>query len=515
MFNFRIIGACPILLSMAVPSNAQDGTRAEALTYLEEAREARELAEQALERAREAETRAMRLLGKLDLAQSSPGLNVTKNDARAGFEGAAASSHANSDVQSTTPTNLLAIYCDNKTGSELSTCQKERGETLTNFTRNDLLLTKIKHFRDSQGVGFRIVGGKDSGYAQIGPVLTFRKVTFEGDNYRPSAFRFEPSLRAKVGDDGSATLGTISGGDFTSGADWGFGFDFRWTRAAEKPLADTRPDIEEMLQAVESACRADKPDRKKCPQGKPSKPFAREQYLKSLGRLYGVTEKGEDVPPKMFAGLQATYNFQREKFFPLTDPGELGVKLLDSLPPDLVGSKEDGTAASSHKFEPFTVKAYGGFAFGDPEAGWNLGLAASFGYQEAVRYPKDKQDVTLCYDDLDPDSQTTGFARCNSINIAAPFSVEGITAGAGFNLMPPETILGRPQLGLLASYFEGTDQWKLSIPLAFAVGSDNKLKAGIRAEINSDGETPFGTKIEGKDTIGIFLEHDLTFPFVP
>lgn len=519
---FYLISTTALTLT-AAPAFAQQLTREEAIQMLEDAREAREAALEALKKAEAAEDRARQLLGV--------------DDAPAPTGDADTSTTAIAEENKPCSERLSADHpvCELFAKLEARDTSTNDQSPLNEFTYA-LGLDEFEDYSADEGIAFRLSGGKDGGYAEVGPVFTWRSFRPKEDGlFNSSSWRFEPVLRGKIGDDGVAPLATISKGDFTTGADWGFGFDLRWQLTRKRRLDAVEKALEAEYKKIEEACvkkfGAAPSGRhfgsEQCQKHAMSEGLAIAAYQKAIAPLWGVTADGKTMPPKFFAGARGTYGFRRESFFPLSDPGGTGVDLIDALPLAL-----DSAGKEKKTFNPYSFEVYGGMTLTQRDedgasAGtkidgslvdddrWELALAGSFGWENAVRYPKNTQDVTVCYDDTDPDSPTTGFTRCGKANISVPFETDGLTAGLGVTLMPPRTRFGRPLFGVTGSYFEGTDQFRISFPLAFAVDSSNNLTAGIRYDLVTEGETPFGEAISGDDTISIFLEHNLTFPFIP
>ena len=402
-----------------------------------------------------------------------------------------------------------------------SDCTSNSG--LSDFVQTRLGITRLADYKNTTELGFHIQGGKEGNYASIGPVLSRRSlVGGEDDEYRTRVDRIAIKGFASIAEDDSITLGSWSASDGLSGnSDWAIGLDWRRSWMAPRKLSDGRSKLVEMLSAIGKDCAAalNLPhsealfDDPRCRAWVAEDPDRRwKYYQKYIAPFWGFAEDGKERLPQFYVGAKGKYGFLKESFYALSDPAGTGSTILPMLPADL-----DSEALTKERFNPAEFKLYAGHALATAKdnKGWDVGIAGSIGWQRAIRYPKDSEDVSICYEDTDAGSPTLGFSKCSKVNIAAPYETDGVIIGAGFNFQPPRTWIGRPYIGAFGSYDTAVDQWTASMPVAFAVDGDGKLKAGLKFTFTSDGETFYGEKLPARGNIGVFLEHDLTFPFVP
>ncbi|QZD95584.1 hypothetical protein [Qipengyuania gelatinilytica] len=471
---------------------AQDQTAEAATEALEQAKAARAEALQALQKADEALARAERML-----AASTDGTTPT----------------AVPTPDSISETIDKALCFD-------ASCDSD--ETLSAFAKDQLGLARIADYKNSAELGFFIQGGKEGQYASLGPVFVNRAlIRIDGEQYRSRVDRFGIKGFASIAEDNSITLGSWSAGDGLSGnSDWALGLDWRRSWMAPRQLKDGRDRLAKMLETISRDCAVGL--------GKPYTPSLHSDsdcrewiaddkdrqnkyFGKYVAQFWGIGDDGKEQIPEFYLGAQGKYGFLRESFYALRDPAGTGVTILPALPTDL-----NNNALTKESFNPAEFKLYAGHALVTfDDNGWDLGIAGSLGWQRSVRYPKDAEDVSVCYEDTNVENPTFGFSKCKKINLAAPYETDGVLIGAGFNVRPPRTLVGRPYMGLFGSYDTAVDQWTASLPIAFAIDGDGTLKAGLKITYTSDGETFYGENIPAKGNIGVFLEHDLTFPFVP
>lgn len=399
---------------------------------------------------------------------------------------------------------------------------RDAGQSLSDFTVRQLGLKRTADYK-STDAAFQIQGGKAGNYAAIGPRFTRRSFGIVGDDlFQTQMWELKLTGSAAIAKDNSVTLGTWSDADgITGNSDMALSFDLRRSWMRPRPLSDQRKLLVKMLDDISKDCALalgttytpDLFDSPACREWVAKDTTRGQKYYQSgVAPFWGSDGNGKARVPEYYGGLSGKLGFIKETYFPLTDPAGTGVQTLSTLPSDLADA-----AATKTRFNPLEIKAYAGAALAsyDDSAGWDVGIAGSLGWQRAVRYPAKTEDITLCFQNTATGSPLAGFSRCKEVSIAAPYTTDGIVAGAGFNLRPPLTWLGRPFVGVFGTYDTAVDQWILSVPLAFAVDKDGSLKAGVRFRYASDGETFYGEPIAAKATIGVFLETDLTFPFVP
>jgi hypothetical protein len=491
------------LALIAAPTQAQDTALDRAMAALREAEQARAEAVAKLEKADRLVAEAKQLIADSGGAVTPPSLPAQTSDqdrARTLAEAKASSALCRPDA-----------------------CADVPAPTSISALAKDVFGLRRTAFEREEGALFRLEGGASGNYAEIGGAITDRTIAFVGANQlRAVSDRYALSFLISTADDDSNNLGVYTDkGGWEGNSDWAINFDWRRSVGPRAEVSETARILTKALEqmyveciaasraeAAESRCDPDNPSAWLQSEGR-----ARKYFLAGVAPVLGLTSEGKALPPRYYYGAQGRFGFLKESFFPLSDPGGTGVALIDILPPDL-GAPE--VKPASRRFNPFLVKAYGGIAVTKfDEKGWDVGLAGSLAYQRSVRYPKDTEDVDVCYEDQQPQSTTRGFVKCSTVNLAVPYLSDGLVFGAGVNVLPPRTWLGRPYAGLFGNYDTGLDQWSVSAPLAFAVDESGKLKAGVKVQWRSDGETHYGEIIPARGVVSVFLAHDLEFPFVP
>lgn len=482
-----------LLTSLSTPVVAQDAANDAALTALKQAETARQKALASLAKADDALREARQLV-----ASKTGGVAITPLAMDEVVEQAL----------------CLGDSCPSKHG-------------LSDLAQGQLGISRLADHRNTSELAFHLQGGKEGNYASVGPVFVRRAIRSAGTGeYRARIDRIGIKGFASFADDDSITLGSWSASDGVSGnSDMAIGFDWRRSWTAERPFEAAKKRLVDMLTKIGQDCAKElnRPYADtlfadaKCREWVAADADRQSKYYSDyVLPLWGFDKDGTALSPEFYVGAKGKFGFLRETFFALEDPANTGVRLLSDLPVDL--SKD---AKTTRNFNPIEVTLYGGHALAMADYGkdankvWEVGIAASIGWQRAVRYPDGKEDVSICYEDVAAGSPTLGFSKCDEINIAAPYQTDGLVFGTGFNFRPPRTWIGRPYVGTFVSYDTAVDQWTASVPVAFAVDKEGKLKAGLKFSYSSSGETYFGEKIPAKGNIGVFLEHDLTFPFVP
>lgn len=423
-----------------------------------------------------------------------------------------------------------AVLCADKKRAD--SCAK--GANLSAVAANYLGLDEYSDYSSSQGVGVRFVGASDDTNAEVGFVWTKRtfvplldgEVIDDNDTFYAKWTRIRPYITASTSD-GIGVIGTRADRDFSLGT-VGIGLDWRWSRGPERKLKPARDKLAKTFNDVSAFCAKEirqgiSFQKEECKDLIDEKNLGHDYYLKGIAPFWGLDEKGKNQPPSYYFGVNGVIGHQKEKFYPLSDPAGTGVQTIDALPAGLPSDQLE-----SSKFNPYFAKLYGGVSLsqlGEFDEGrlkkfddgkfWDIGIVGSVGYRGQVSYPDGTQAQTVCFENTDPQSPITGFTSCKDVNIAAPYLAEGYTLAVGINAKTPKLWLGRPEFGLSAEYFEGTDQWHITMPFVFANDSDGKLKAGIQLDIFTEGQTAFGEAIKDKAVLGIILAHDFDFPFIP
>lgn len=379
---------------------------------------------------------------------------------------------------------------------------------------------------------FSLATNKDGDYSGFGLTLRSRRYVPETDEqYHAMVTSVTPTLYAKLSD-GKATLRSY---DTTTG-NWGWGSDIAvsldlrrsWGRSYDKRPA--KAALEKALGELVAAC--EKAGGAKCRDeasltawstSNEGRDAASKVYWNNVAQFWGLDSEGKDYSVSKFVGITGRWRRNETTFFPLSDPGGLGVDLLPALPSDL-----SSDSAKNRVLNDLSFKAYGGMTLlswdgfrpvkdedrGTPKADastWDLGLAISAGWRRTYRYPKDTEGQTLCYED----AQLVGFSRCKKVNIAAPYRSEGATLGVGTYLRAEKIpLLGRPWISL--NYVRDFDlkQDTFTLPVIFAFnGSD--LSGGVQFVRTGTGTTSYGEEIPGNRTITIVLEKKFDWPLVP
>jgi len=428
--KISVVGAAAVAIAL-VPGAAQARAQAQAQaqdaeqlrTLLQEMQQAKAAAEQAAKDAEAAEAKLQSLLDKMGDVPSAP------------------------VPPQVTPTETSSIA-----GRKVAEALEQKSDGIANFTSNYLSGAYVRDGQKSTGLGFVLGGSENGGYAELGPIVTQRYYNpIDSNRFSSSSVRFSPVFRVKANSDGDYQIGSISDGEFASSDDLGFGFDLRWTRTRARNLEAVRADMIKVLEKITTDCNTNKAA------GSPVQTFESpacqtwlresgepyKRYRESVAPLWGLDEDGDDLPPKYFAGIEGTYGFQKETFFPLLTSENTSIPLIAALPADLKGSEDAGNAPLKRTFQPFHAKIYGGFSLtqGDvfsPKAvegkepnakdRWEFAAAGSFGWRKEFRYPEDTQGQTRCYDVTE--GSLAGFSNCRKINLAAPFEVDGVPIGS-------------------------------------------------------------------------------------
>jgi hypothetical protein len=339
----------------------------------------------------------------------------------------------------------------------------------------------------------RFASAKEGDYAALGIRLNRTRAASDTTE-RPRVLSIELSGQAEIDKNRGAEVARFASGDLSWGSDLALIADIRYSWhdqlgeiwavaarqvcAAQKSLRDCRG--EEQLRAWLASANSE----------------TRKQVAKAMsGAEYGRDQSNRELPAEYFLGIRGSYGWQKESFF------EAG-----TLP-----ATADDKAPRSERYNPFSIKGYGGLSIKTDPTVWNLTAVGSLGWQRRYAFPKNTENQSVCLP-----SASRNFTTCKPFNLSAPFEADGLTSGVGLNFLTREfELFGRLRAAAFWQRDFALDQSTYTGEFAFAFGKDGTVSSGLRYQHLTDGIDPFGNNLDSGGALTIFFETNFLYPKIP
>ena len=315
---------------------------------------------------------------------------------------------------------------------------------------------------------------------------------------RPWYIRVEPGLRAQFDAGKNAAFADLTTFEATPGVAATFALEFGISR--RHPRAADEATVLTGLSTARRECFDDHLARTAAQQSVGDAPPATEHPCRAehfqswlahrsrRGRYYREIVRpswGNADIPHYFAGLRGSYGWNRYEFFPLQDSANTGTPLLTSLPGDFPATP------TRLDRDVFSYELYAGKGWGDG-TNWGLVPSLSLAYRRTLAFVRGTEDQQICA------PSTTFFTRCHTVDIAAPYELEGFVLGARLAARFPRVLfLPSTALEFRVTHSFDVDQWGFRVPIYFINDDKGMPNGGILLACTTDGRTAVGLELPG------------------
>ncbi|WP_343521097.1 hypothetical protein [Sphingomonas sp.] len=503
-------------LFVALPALAGQSDEERLRELIKQAEQARAEAQTALERADAALAAAQRALANRAPMPGPIPAATPPNECDDAFGEAAAAGK---------PERLSTANWMLKPGDRETNNADEKVDGLNKYAKTCLGLTKASQYKNTTDLSLQLAGTKGDGVLDAVISRTIRRfsevapdgILSDDDRFRSSYTKYLVGGFGAAGTAGDASLFNLTDFEFSTGI--GFQFGVEWGRSAAKSRKERREAIYDGIAKARRECVAYHGVLDPMNAGDQTRDVVRNpdaigkcegaalvKWMEAESRNSGYWSEivaplwGHKAESEIFAGWLFRYGYSDIKYRPIKDPAT-GNVIATTLP----GEIELHT-------EPFSMKGYAGFMrpfkMGE-RGGGKVGGTFSLTWRREYSFVDKTKDQQVCF----PDSAGAGFDLCKSMNLAAPYELEGLVAGGSLNLQIPRFwYLPQFAASLRPSYAFDTDRWGLEMPLFLLTDADGKLNSGLKFNCRFKGRTRQGLELPEECGIGIFVgtNFDLT-----